>query len=190
MVWPRPCGGDVFSKEGAWGPFDLGAFTFPGDLTFTTEHWLQLIEILVFLVGFVLTIRGLRQTRDSRNIDFIIHGEGQIDPLFISLLNSPPSTVRQALPGVFPKDVDDGDVHSYLAVYVGYRHLSRMFYMLSNENVSIGMTKSERAAMRKEWILETKKYNQNILLQIHLLGRETGEFNDGFMRYMDRHLGL
>lgn len=151
---------------------------------------LQFAEILVFLIGFLFTIRSIRQARDSRNIDFIINAEGQVDPLFLSLTEAEPEVVRATLPGVVPPEVPDAKVKAYMNVYYAYRHLSRIIYMLQNDDVSLGMTRRERREHVEDWMNESKKYDQEILIDLHSRCRATGEFNDGFIRQMDKMLGF
>ncbi len=150
---------------------------------------LQGLEVFALLFGFALTVRTIRQAQDSRNVDFVIQAEGQVDPMFLALLNATPAVIRSTLPGVVPASVPDEKVQPYMYVYFAYRHLSRIIYLLQNDSVSIGMDKEERRQFVNDWINEIKKYDREILVDLHSRCRLTGEFNEGFTKRMDKFLG-
>jgi hypothetical protein len=145
------------------------------------------IQTVVVIAGFFYTVRALRQANDSRNIDFIIHAEGQIDPMFITLMADSPSAIRGVLPELIPQGADDIHTKKYIYTYFAYRHLSRIIYMLSNNAISLGMSPRQRTEFVEDWINELKKYDQGILRAIHSYCRQTGEFNDIFISMMDSH---
>jgi hypothetical protein len=151
---------------------------------------LQGLEVLAVIFGFTMTVRTIEQARDSRNVDFVIDAEGQVDPLFLALLNAPPEVIRKTVPGVVTPDIPDDKIAPYMHIYFAYRHLSRIIYMLQNESVSIGMSKAERRQFIDDWINEIKKYDQEIVRDLHSRCRLTGEFNNGFTKRMDKLLGF
>lgn len=148
------------------------------------------LNVLALVLGFAMTVGTINRARDVQNVDFVINAEGQVDPLFLALLNATPDVIRKTVPGVVTPDVPDDKVAPYMHVYFAYRHLSRIIYMLQNESVSIGMSKSERLAFIDDWINEIKKYDQEIVRDLHSRCRLTGEFNDGFTKRMDKLLGF
>ena len=148
----------------------------------------QLLELLAVVAGFYLGLRELRSASDSRNIDFIIEAEGQIDPLFLEIAQSPPKTIRAVLPNLVPADVPDAELQPYVLTYFAYRHTSRILYMIAKREVSIGMTKKDRDELLVEWVSELRKYNIDHIRKIHKFSHVSGEFNPLFMSFMDEHL--
>jgi hypothetical protein len=153
-------------------------------------NWLQaivsILQTIVVIGGFIYTIRSIRQSNDARNVDFIIQAEGQVDPLFIALIDESPVIIRKVLPNLVPPEVtDETMVKAYVYTYFAYRHLSRITYLLSNNSVSLGMSNQERRDVLDTWINEVRKYNQEILKNIHSYSRQTGEFNETFTTIMD-----
>jgi hypothetical protein len=151
------------------------------------QSLIQMIQTVVVISGFFYTIRALRQANDSRNVDFIIQAEGQIDPLFTALMADSPSAIRAVLPELIPRDADDIGTKRYIYTYFAYRHLSRIIYMLSNNAISLGMSGQQRTEFVEDWINELKKYDQGTVRSIHSYCRTTGEFNDIFLSMMDNH---
>lgn len=144
------------------------------------------IQTVVVVGGFFYTIRAIHQSNDARNVDFIIQAEGQVDPLFSTLMTEDAATIRQVLPNLIPPSENDDVVKAYAYTYFAYRHLSRIIYMLNNRAVSLGMPPVERELFLEDWINEVNKYDQRIMASIHSYGRRTGEFNDGFVAMMDK----
>jgi len=143
------------------------------------------IQTVAVVGGFLYTIRAIRQSSDARNVDFIIQAEGQVDPLFVSLMQEAPDTIRRVLPNLIPPTEDDTSVKAYAYSYFAYRHLSRIIYMLGNQAISLGMSKEERQTVLTSWINEIGKYDQEVLRSIHAYSRQTGEFNEKFTEMMD-----
>jgi hypothetical protein len=153
-------------------------------------QWAQatvtLIQTAVLVGGFAYTVRAIRHSNDARNVDFVISAEGQIDPLFGSLMTDSPEVVRAVLPALIPVNADAATTKTYAYVYFAYRHLSRIIYMLCNQSVSLGMSDRERDTYIDNWLNEVHKYDQEILRDIHHYCRTTGEFNNIFTEHMDR----
>jgi hypothetical protein len=153
-------------------------------------NWLQavvsVLQTIIVIGGFYYTIRAIRESNDARNVDFIIQAEGQVDPLFVALMSESPDTIRKVLPNLVPPNEDETLIKAYAYTYFAYRHLSRIIYMLSNDAVSLGMSKNERQIVLGTWMSEIRKYDQNILKSIHSYSRETGEFNETFIAMMDQ----
>lgn len=146
----------------------------------------QIVQAVAVIAGFVYTIRTIRQSNDARNTDFVLQAEGQIDPLFSSLMTEDAAVIRMVLPQLIPNGTLDVEVKTYAYTYFAYRHLSRIVYLLTNDSVSLGMSDKERDALLEDWLNETAKYNQETLRTIHGFSRTTGEFNDAFIALMDR----
>ncbi|MBW4708992.1 hypothetical protein KX928_14475 [Roseobacter sp. YSTF-M11] len=146
------------------------------------------VELLVIVAGFIFTIKSIKQASDSRNIDFVINAEGQIDPLFLALAEQDTDTIRQVLRNLIPADVPDDEVKAFVLTYYAYRHASRIYYMFSNDDISLGMDATDRKRMADEWMNEMKKYDLATIRKIHAFSKQSDEFNAGFMTFVDEFL--
>lgn len=148
---------------------------------FTDPHLiLGIVEIVVLIIGFTYAVRQLRISVENRNVDFVIDAEGQIDPLFLEVAENGKEVARKFLPGLL-SDVADEDVVPLLYTYYAYRHTSRIYYLLTDDDITLGMKEKERSDMLHTWISELEKYNLNYIERIHSYGSETGEFNHRFI---------
>src|SRR3954465_1150600 len=92
------------------------------------------IQSLIIVLGFIYTLRAFRISNHTRNVNFIIQAEGQVDPLYAALLEEEPAYVKAVLPEIIPQSLSDEKTKGYIYTYFAYRHLSRIIYMLSSEN--------------------------------------------------------
>ncbi len=145
-------------------------------------------EVLVIVFGFGFTISSIKNSRDSRNIDFVLHAEGQIDPLFLSLSEQDPITIKTMHPNLIPPDYPEEKVKAFILTYYAYRHASRMYYLFAKSEISLGMSEADRKRMADEWMNELAKYNIDIIAEIHRFSHESDEFNAGFIEFVDRFL--
>jgi hypothetical protein len=142
--------------------------------------YIQIAEVVVLALGFLFTIRRLKISLDARNVDFVIHAEGQVDPLFTTIIDAKPQIAKRVFPALLT-DVKDEDVTAMLYIYYAYRHNSRIYYLLTNSSVTLGMTQLERKELLETWVSELEKYNFELLQKIHAYGSKTGEFNSRFV---------
>lgn len=146
------------------------------------------LELVIIIVGFIATLSSLKQGKDSRNIDFVINAEGQIDPLFLSIAEQDPHVIRAMFPKLIPASVADSDLKTLVLTYYAYRHASRMYYLFANDDISLGMNEMDRKRMAEEWMSELKKYNLDYIRIIHDFSHISDEFNAGFISFVDEML--
>lgn len=153
-----------------------------------SELIFQLVNTGLLLAGVLFGVQNLKKLSDSRNVDFVINAEGQIDPLHHSLVLAEPSVVRLCYDELLRKgDYSDDEVRAFVFLYYKYLHVARMFYLLFNRSLDLGMSGRERKQLINIWIADLSVYRDNpIMRDIHANAMENEDFNPAFLKAVDR----
>jgi len=152
--------------------------------------WGQAIEIAILLLGVLVAWINLKKFRNARGVDFTLSAEGQIDPLHHMLLREPPDVVRRIFGSKIPDSYSDEDVRAFVFYFNVYSHVSRMYFLLSNKSIDLGLDRKERSDFVEVWVSHLAQFAQDpVMKHVHAMAKRDGDFNAAFLDAADSVLG-
>lgn len=155
-----------------------------------SEEIIQLVDLAlsVFQAAIVfgaaiIAFANLRKFRDARATDFIIEAESKIDPLRHSLVDSSPALIRSIYGSYDIEELSDEECGAFPFMQSVYSHVSRMYYILTNERLDLGLRPDERAEVIDSWTRYLATFSEHpAMRRIHESAMRRRDFNESFLQ--------
>lgn len=145
-------------------------------------------QLFVILAGVLVAWINIRKLRDSRGIDFIINAEGQVDDLHANLVDKDIPLIRRAFGGDIPDEYSDLEVRLYAYFFFKYSHYSRMYFLLGNRNLDLGLSEKNRNETIDAWMNEFRSFSKDpVMMKVHENAVKNMDFNQDFLQIAESY---
>jgi hypothetical protein len=148
------------------------------------------VQTVLVVASAVFAWVSIRKFRDSRGIDFILNAEGAIDPLRQSLVNASPEAIRNIYASYNLDELSDEDCRAFPFMQSTYAHASRIFYILNNRRLDLGLKRNEREELLHLWMVNLSAFDGHpAMMCMHRNAQERRDFHENFLRMTTNYLG-
>ena len=156
-----------------------------------TSDWLQSVGLVFVILSTALALLNIRKYRNSRAIDFILNAESSIDPLHHALVGGDPALIREIYRNHGARNLSDTDCQAFPYMYSVYAHISRMYFILSAQNLDYGLSRRLREITIETWSRDLALYKDHPAMRaLHEEALRSANFNESFLRLADDLLRL
>lgn len=147
---------------------------------------IDIVELIAIISAAIAAIVNIRKFRDARSVDFIINAEMCLDPAYLRIMDENESTIQRA----FGKRIEDIKTKEELRLYVyffyHYSQVSRMYFLLKNKKLDLGMPTEMRKETIDAWLNHLKGLAEDpIFLRVHEDALKYKDFNPDFLKHAD-----
>ena len=150
---------------------------------------LQILQLLVLVVGFILTIIQLRKTQDNRAASFTISSEAQNDALTLELTRQNSFVIKRWFGDKIPSNFSDDEIKLVVLYYYQLSFVSRMLFIVDDPKLDIGFSAKARAEMKDAWIKYLTRLRLDPVMQFVVsFATESGDFQLGFIEFFKANM--
>jgi hypothetical protein len=140
------------------------------------------IQTIFVAAAAMIAIVNLRKFRDARGVDFIINAESTIDPLRHGLSSADASVIRSVYKGYMLEDLTEDDCRAFPFMQSVYSHVSRMYFILCNDRLDLGLHSSEREQLVESWTRYLVLFKDHpAMKKMHANAIKNKDFNKPFL---------
>lgn len=148
---------------------------------------ISVIQTLLIFFAAIIAYVNLRKFRDARGVDFVIDAESTIDPLRHSLTGADPKLIRSIYRSYDLDDLSDEDCRAFPFMQSVYSHVSRIYYILDNGKLDLGLQKEDRDELINSWTEYLVTFRDHPAMQkIHASAMARRDFNQSFLTAAER----
>jgi hypothetical protein len=140
------------------------------------------LQLLVISGGAIIALKNLQKTKDVTGSNFIINAESKIDPLRQGLVNADVKTIRSIYRYAFDVDqLTDEDCAAFPFMQSLYSQASRMFFLLHNNQLDLGLSEKHRCELIELWMCYLGAFRNHPAMKVmHSGARKNQDFHPDF----------